>query len=45
MKFKGEPIDIIDMIENERLLYNEIIELKNEIIKLKKEIKETKKII
>lgn len=43
--FNGEPIDILEMIENERFLYIEIIELKNNIIQLKKQLKEVKNYI
>jgi hypothetical protein len=45
MKCKEEPIDLLDIIENQRVLYNEIIELKNEIDKLIQLDKEISKLL
>lgn len=34
--FKDEPIDIIDIVDNERFLYHELIALKKEVKEVKK---------
>lgn len=40
--FKEEPIDIIDIVDNERFLYYELIALKKEVKKNRKEFEKEK---
>lgn len=40
--FKDEPVDIIDIVDNERFLYYELIALKKEVKKNRKEFEKEK---